>query len=151
MPKKTINFTNLVPPELEADLGDQPWGDLLYDDSCLISSYAAQACLKELAISWNDDHGQDRKYVLSTLDLTISLLHTWRRAFQAVILNEDKLDAATEELASIMAEGRLSVEALANVSNSLDEVAKARAKASFTESDIRALAKAAFAPKKEAQ
>jgi hypothetical protein len=148
---KTLNFTNLVPDELEADLGDQPWGDLLYDEGCRVSSYAAQACLKELAISWTDDHGQDRKYVLSTLDLTLSLLATWRRAFQAVILNEDKLDAATEELASLMAEGRLSVEALANVSKSLDEVAKARAKASFNESDLRALAKAAFAPKKEAQ
>lgn len=151
MPKKTLNFTNLVPDELEADLGDQPWGDLLYDDSCLISSYAAQACLKELATSWNDDHGQDRKYVLNTLDLTIELLATWGRAFEAVILTEDKLDEATEELASLMAEGRLSVEALANVSKSLDEVAKARAKASFSESGLRALAKAAFAPKKEAQ
>jgi len=148
---KTLNFTNLVPDELEADLGDQPWGDLLYDEGCLISSYAAQACLKELATSWTDDHGQDRKYVLSTLDLTLSLLATWRRAFQAVILNEDRLDAATEELASLMAEGCLSVEALANVSKSLDEVAKARAKASFNESDLRALAKAAFAPKKEAE
>lgn len=148
---KTLNFTNLVPDELEAELGDQPWGDLLYDDSCLISSYAAQACLKELTASWDDDFGQDRKYVLSTLDRTLTLLTTWRKAFAAVVLNEDKLDAATEELASLMAEGRLSVEALANVSKSLDEVAKARAKASFGESDLRALAKAAFAPKKEAE
>jgi uncharacterized protein YoaH (UPF0181 family) len=148
---KTLNFTNLVPDELEADLGTHPWGDLLYEDSCLISSYAAQACLKELATPWNDDLGQDREFVLSTLDLTLTLLTTWRKAFAAVVLNEDKLDAATEELASLMAEGRLSVEALANVSKSLDDVAKARAKASFDESEVRALAKAAFAPKKEAQ
>ena len=148
---KTLNVTNLVPDELEADLGTHPWGDLLYESSCLISSYAAQACLKELATSWNDDFGQDREYVLTTLDLTLTLLATWRKAFAAVVLNEDKLDAATEELASLMAEGRLSVEALANVSKSLDDVAKARAKASFDESDLRALAKAAFAPKKEAE
>ena len=151
MPKKTLNFTNLVPDELEADLGDQPWGDLLYDDSCLISSYAAQACLKELATSWNDDHGQDRKFVLNTLDLTLSLLATWRKAFEAVVLTEDMLDEAAEELAARMAEGRLSPSELIVVAQRLDRVTKARAMTYFSESEIRALVKAAFTPKKEAE
>jgi hypothetical protein len=148
---KTLNFTNLVPDELEADLGTHPWGDLIYEDSCLISSFAAQACLKELTGSWGDDFGQDRKYVLSTLDLTLALLSRWRKAFEAAVLTEDMLDEATEELAGIMADNRLSVKTLSDVSKRLDSAAKARVGSGFTESDLRALARSAFAPKKEAQ
>lgn len=85
-----LNIANMVPDDLdEVDLAKYPWGALIYDDSCAISSYGAHACLKELATNWNDDYGQNRQYVLSTLDRAIQHLQRWRDAFRDLTYAED--------------------------------------------------------------
>lgn len=157
MPKKNLNIANLVPEHLEAEIGEQPWGDLIYDDGCLVSTYATHDCLKTLASSWNDDFGQNRQYVLSTLDLTIAHLQRWRKAFSAVVLTEDMLDEATDRLATLMAERRLSPGELTAVSHKLGAASQARGAYAYdspfdaeqAETVVHALVTAAFAPPKE--
>lgn len=147
---KKINIPNLVPEHLEAEPGEHPWGDLIYDDNCLVSTYAAQAALMDLARAWTEDFGQDRLFVLSTLDRTIALLERWREAFAAVVVTEDMIDSATERLATIMAERRLTANDLTVVTHTLDSASRARGKSCFTEAEMHALVTAAFAAKEEA-
>lgn len=147
---KKINIPNLVPEHLEAEPGEHPWGDLIYDDGCLVSTYAAHAALADLSRCWNDDFGQDRLFVLSTLDRTITLLERWREAFAAVVVTEDMIDSATERLATIMAERRLTANDLTVISHTLDSASRARGKSRFTEAEMHALVTAAFAAKEGA-
>lgn len=148
MPKK-LNIANLVPAELEADLGTHPWGDLIYDDGCLVSTYAAQACLRELSDSWTGDFSRDRVFILGSVNTTVTLLTRWARAFAVVTEVADKSDLATDELATLMAERRLNPKALADISKMLTEVATVAKDSGFSESDLRALAKSAFSPDEE--
>lgn len=156
MPKH-LNINNLVPEDLESEIGERPWGDLIYDDGCLVSSYAAHAALRDLASSWNDDFGQNRQYVLSTLDQAIEHLLRWRAAFAAVVLTEDMMDEATDRLATIMAERRLSPNDLSTVTQKLDAACKTRAAYVYDntlygrsgEHIVDALVTSAFAPSKE--
>jgi hypothetical protein len=147
--RKKLNIDNLVPHELEADLGTHPWGDLIYDDGCLVSTYAAQACLKELSDSWTGDFARDRVFILGSVNTTVTLLTRWARAFAVVMEVEDKSDLATEELAGLMAERRITPQALADISKMLAEAAKVATDSGFSESDLRALAKSAFSPNEE--
>jgi len=146
MPKK-LNIENLVPTDLEAPLGAHPWGDLIYDEGFAASSYAAQAALLSLADGWNDDAGRDRQYILSALDTTIQTLSAWREAFRNVVLTEDLIDGATERLAAIMAERRVTPAELTSISNTLDAANRARARAGFDEVALNGLVTAAFASK----
>jgi len=147
---KQINIPNLVPEHLEAEPGEHPWGDLIYDDGCLVSTYAAHAALADLSRCWNDDFGQDRQFVLSTLDHTITHLTRWRMAFAAVVLTEDLIDTATERLATIMAERRLNANDLTSISHVLDSASRARGQSGFSEAEVHALVTAAFAAKGKA-
>lgn len=148
MPKK-LNIANLVPDALELETGDQPWGKLIRCDDCMISSFAAHAALRELASSWSDDHGQNRQFVLSTLDITIRLLKSWRATFAAVVVTEDALDSETERLAAIMAERRVHPVELTAISNTMDVANKRREGSGFDDAAIDALVTSAFAPPKE--
>ncbi len=138
---KKLNITNLVPDDIYMSYEEAtcPWLDIIYDDGCLISTYAAHTCLKELATSWNDDHGQNREYILSTLDLTIKHLVTWRKAFSTVVTTEDMLDSARALLTLSLSSRDLAVQA-----QQVTDVAKVRAGSGLSEETIRALVLSAF-------
>lgn len=144
-----LNIRNLVPDGVECETGERPWGDLIYDDGCALSTYAALAALKELADAWEDDHGQNREFVMSTLSLTIDMLLRWKEAFAAAVLTQDVMDDATHSLETMMAERRVTGADLAALARVMDTAALARKASGFKDEHIRALVTAAFAEEEE--
>ena len=139
---RNLNIDNLTrhPEEVNA-----PWGDLLYTDDCMISSYAAHGALSTLAASWNDDYGQDRAFVVETTRFTIQLLQAWLDAFEAVVLTQDRIDTVKADLRADLVTDDLMYETVAKAREALVAVEKKRA-AWGQYSALEALVNAAYAP-----
>lgn len=135
---RPLNFENLVltPDRLDACDGS-PWGEVIWDEGCVISTYAANAALNVLKPSWEDDAGADRAFVLNTLDTTIRILTRWRTAFEVAVVSSDM----EEEARALLDRDTVSADTLRAVAVTLDQV---RLRCAGWE-NAEALTRAAFA------
>jgi hypothetical protein len=122
---RPINFANIIlDPENTDEDEENRWGEVLYDNGeDVLASAAAYAALKVLETGWDgelvtcNEHGdpfagQDRRFLLSSLDHTIDRLRDWRRAFSAAVTATDIEDRVQESVAEAFSSGSASPETL---------------------------------------
>ena len=111
---RPLNFAHIILDPENTD-GDEEnrWGEVLYaNGEDVLASAAAYAALKVLETGWNDDAGQDRRFLLSSLDHTIDRLSDWRRAFSAAVTAKDIEGRVQESVAEDLSRGTISPKTL---------------------------------------
>ena len=83
---KTLNLDNLTqPPETEGN----PWSTLLFDTAHGgIGATAAHAAIISLSRSWAEDKGENRRFMLTSLEETIKALSSYYWALHLVVEHE---------------------------------------------------------------
>lgn len=111
---RPINFANIILDPENTD-GDEKnrWGEVLYaDGGNVLASAAAYAALKVLETGWNDDAGQDRRFLLSSLDDALGRLRDWSKAFSAAVTAADIEEHVRERVTEDLSRGTVSPETL---------------------------------------
>jgi hypothetical protein len=142
MTPRPLNFANII-LDPEGDYDKNPWWEVLYaNGEDVLASAAAYAALKLLETGWNDDAGQDRSFLLSSLDHTLDRLREWRSTFSAAVTATDIEEHVREGVALDLSRGTVSPETLRAAAEALLPAQALRA--GWTPEKLAPLTRAAF-------
>jgi hypothetical protein len=139
---KTLNLTNLTqPPETEGN----PWSALLWGSGDFaLGAYTAHEAITSLSRSWAEDTGDNRRFVLTSLEETIKALSQFYWGLK-VTLDYETFSEDNRALAERMSKGTVTRADLDAFAKRVDALHDLRGQCGLT--DVApALIEAAFDP-----
>lgn len=140
---RPLNLPNMTqPPHTK----DNPWSDLLWGSGeCALASDAAHDTVRTLAQSWDEDGGNNRRFMLHSLEETIKALTNYYWALHLVIEHE-RLHEENGVLAGRIVDGTATPAEFVALGKRLEAMNDLKQKVGITNEEYAALLKVAFAP-----